>query len=322
MLIFFNECKKIKINQRLNELLKEPLWCNKNFVYKNKPIYFKNWLKSGFMYVCDVVDDNGMRPIEWFQDRLICKNNWLCQYMILKTIIKKSFTNYNFKDIKYENIVHDNSFYKLINNQHVKVCDITSKLIYSILRQEKFQNPLHQNYFGKLFEIPKTAWKYIYEHKIMTIEDKHISDFNYRLLNNLLCNREMLKKWKITDNDLCVYCKTVKENNEHLILKCKNVVHIWDIVQKVVNFDISWKTIAIGFYHEKNAKTLFFNLLTSIIACKIYKYKMYCRLENKEEKPEEICCHIKRVLFFFSKVYKNMLQQSFVNILENITEKL
>ena len=51
---------------------------------------------------------------------------------------------------------------------------------------------------------------------------------------------------------------------------------------------------------------------------------MYCRLENKEEKPDEICCHIKRILFFFSNVYvyKNMLKQKFVNVLENITEKL
>lgn len=104
---------------------------------------------------------------------------------------------------------------------------------------------------------------------------------------------------KIFKNDMCVFCKDVKENSEHLILRCKNVSQIWDTVQKCLDFDVSWKTVAIDFYFEKNEKTLFFNSLISLIACKIYKYKMYCRIENKEKKPQEICNHIKYVLGFF-----------------------
>jgi hypothetical protein len=42
----------------------------------------------------------------------------------------------------------------------------------------------------------------------MAFDDEYISDFNYRLLNDLLCNREM--------EDLCVYCNIIKENNENL----------------------------------------------------------------------------------------------------------
>lgn len=154
------------------------------------------------------------------------------------------------------------------------------------------------------------------------MKDKNISDFNYRLLNNLLCNREMMKRWKIVENDMCVFCKDVKENNEHLILRCKNVSQIWGTVEKCLNFDVSWKKVVIGFYFEKNEKTLFLNSLISLIACKIYKYKMYCRIENKDEKSQEICNHIKYVLTFFSEVYKSLSQRSFANILKRIRNNL
>lgn len=33
----------------------------------------------------------------------------------------------------------------------------------------------------------------------------------------------MMKRWKIVENDMCVFCKDVKENNEYFILRCKNV---------------------------------------------------------------------------------------------------
>lgn len=43
---------------------------------------------------------------------------------------------------------------------------------------------------------------------------------------------------------MCVFCKDVKANNEHLILRCKNVSQIWGTVKKCLNFDVSWKTVA------------------------------------------------------------------------------
>lgn len=45
------------------------------------------------------------------------------------------------------------------------------------------------------------------EQKILAIKDKNISDFNYTLQNNLLCIREIMKRWKIVQNDTCVFVK-------------------------------------------------------------------------------------------------------------------
>ena len=42
----------------------------------------------------------------------------------------------------------------------------------------------------------------------------------------------------------------------------------------VMNFEIKWKHIVIGFYHEDNIKVKTLNNLISFTALKLYKYKM------------------------------------------------
>jgi hypothetical protein len=110
MLTSFNECKKDKKQLRLNALLREPIWCNKMFLYKHKPIFFQNWLKSGFKYLNYFVDGNGIKPIEWFSEKLRNKNNWLCEYVhvIIKTVTLKALENYESSNIQYENVFHMN----------------------------------------------------------------------------------------------------------------------------------------------------------------------------------------------------------------------
>lgn len=51
-------------------------------------------------------------------------------------------------------------------------------------------------------------------------------NYMYILLKNLLCNREMMKRLKIVENDMSIFCKDVKENNEDLILRCKKKFNV------------------------------------------------------------------------------------------------
>ena len=100
--------------------------------------------------------------------------------MIIKTVVTKTFKNFEFSNIQYENIFHGNTPYELLCKRQVNACDINSKMIYDILCHEKFILPLHQTYYGNAFKIPKTAWKSIYKQKILSIQDRSVADFNYR----------------------------------------------------------------------------------------------------------------------------------------------
>ena len=61
-------------------------------------------------------------------------------------------------------------------------------------------------------------------------------------------------------------------------------------------FDVSWKNIILGFYDELNDKTILLNNIISFIAYRIYKYKMFCRLDNNRESIGDIRKHIKHSL--------------------------
>ena len=55
-----------------NEILQEPIWNNKLFLFKGQPIYFKNWVNN-IKNVKDLFTENGFKTIEEVS-REICTN--------------------------------------------------------------------------------------------------------------------------------------------------------------------------------------------------------------------------------------------------------
>ena len=49
------------------------------------------------------------------------------------------------------------------------------------------------------FDICEISWKNIYHNKITSSYDKVIAEFNYKLLNNLLCNNLYVRKGKLPE---------------------------------------------------------------------------------------------------------------------------
>ena len=90
--------------------------------------------------------------------------------------------------------------------------------------------------------------------------------------------------------------------------ECQNVKEIWNVSNKILKFDVSWKHIVVGFYHEMNEKknTIIFTNLISFLALRIYKYKMWCRIDEKNESSEEILCNVK----YFLNTFYSALQRS------------
>ena len=68
---------------------------------------------------------------------------------------------------------------------------------------------------------------------------------------------------------------------------------IWNIVSFTLKFEVEWKHIVLGFYNSKSDYIDFLNYLISFIACKIYKYRMFCRLESLDENTYNISTHLK-----------------------------
>ena len=59
-----------------------------NFAFKNKSLCFINWMKSGILLVEDLFSEGAFKDITEFPN-FRCKNNWLCEYKILKNVFMK-----------------------------------------------------------------------------------------------------------------------------------------------------------------------------------------------------------------------------------------
>ena len=69
---------------------------------------------------------------------------------------------------------------------------------------------------------------------------------------------------------LCEICKT-EEDTSYLLYDCKIVKPIWEKVGSFLNFDIAWKIIVLGFFHETNEKTWTLNNLLAFITFILFK---------------------------------------------------
>ena len=91
VLIYFNQCKKNSHLQDMNknEILQEPIWNNKLFLFKGQPIYFKNWVNNiKYMYVKDLFTENGFKTIEEVSREICTNTNILCDFKIIKKVFR------------------------------------------------------------------------------------------------------------------------------------------------------------------------------------------------------------------------------------------
>ena len=141
--------------------------------------------------------------------------------------------------------------------------------------------------------LEKSDWTNIYKNNVCEVVDKNVAEFNYKLLHNLLCNNYLLSKWKKDVDRNCNFCGNVIENNLHLILECQNVRKVWNTVEMVLEINIRWKHVVLGFFHEDNYKVRSLNFVISFFAFRIYKTKMMLRMEDKNESVYNLLMHVK-----------------------------
>lgn len=212
---------------------------------------------SKFLFVKDLFNKNcEFKTLQELSNDLKKKNNWLCEYNILKKVIKKKSACFDMKCCFYTKILKRNVY-----NFHKGTFDIFDKrckFYYVNLLHKKFKPPCYQSAFNNLFNIGRDNWKDIYERKVKNMYDKRLSEFNYKLLNNILNCNSFQYKCKSRSNANCEFCPCEKEDIKHLLFDCLSVQRLWQKLKIILNFDVCWKHIIIGFYLEKNSKTVFF----------------------------------------------------------------
>ena len=268
----FNACKSRKRERDVHDFLIQPIWCNNQFIINKQTICFTNWIKSGFMFVKDMYDENGSFVTgQYVFQTLQNKSNWICEYKCVKKAIERSGCNYNDKHYApFENVNNKHLFIHGKHKSHV-ILDQKSKFFYTLLLENKCIRPYMEKWWLKHFnrDIDMYKWENIYINRVHGLPDNKLKEFMYKLLHNLLPCRETLFKWKKEESNVCPICNEI-ETIKHIYFECKCINYIWKELGRKLKINLTWDKIIIGYTQDITIHRLR-NLLFTIILYARYK---------------------------------------------------
>ena len=215
------------------------------------------------------------------------------------------------KTIRFSNeeIAIDNT------DTHIDIYDKKCKWFYlNILKQKAVKAKAIKVWSDILGE--EIEWADVCEMKLRNQLEMKIAEFNYKLLNDLLPTGYNLYRWKRKDSTSCIYCDELMHDSYHLLFQCQDVSQFWLEVSDIINVDITWITLALGYNENKNYNTVL-SLLCYVI------YKKYLIDKQNETQILHIKTFMKKEIQQRMQEYSNRICPLGVRvILQNIKESL
>ena len=151
------------------------------------------------------------------------------------------------------------------------------KLYYRILLNncKNVALPIRNKWENMLSNHDDEVWKNIFHSYFKSIKDNSIIWFQYRILFGILPTRYFLRKIKLPESAMCVFCKDQKETILHLFCHCSKVIPIWQNIELWISNKVGIKlkvtdSMKILGYIERNKDYWPINLV--ILVTKKYIY--------------------------------------------------
>jgi exonuclease III len=293
-----------------SDLFNQIIWGNQNFTINGKCLHSITFIDSDILYIRDVVDPNG-NINENMYNKLRNKREYIfITEQIMCALIP--YKNYRFAQ---NDLIQDKEPMRKEDFIGKKSKDFYIKLI-----KNKCIPPKMTNTWCQEFNIQEINWKEIYEQKLKTALDARMSEFNFKILMNILATRLNLFRWQKATSPLCIYCYNIVQNTKHMLWECPSVSNMWISVGQILNIDITWQHIVTGYQLNKTL-----NPIITLIAYTVYK-KFQKEKEYTVMQYDDINVYMKSEIKYRKKVYdmclKKPLYQSVKDILDMLEQQL
>jgi hypothetical protein len=274
VIMSYNKCKYIRLPETIDCLKDQYIWGNKSLqIYSKKDrcltsLHFPTWMKSGFLYVKDLPIMDGKIDVKHIMSKLNCNIN----IHVEVNKLQQSLTPYKNILMGYNQIAEGkkNTGFTYIPKYIVK-----TKERYNLLLEKKYENAKFKEVEHILgYHLEVSDLENICRTKIIDIKEKKISEFNFKMLHNILPCGALLSKWCDNRNKYCDKCNEV-ETISHLLWHCYFAKYTWRIVGNALDFVFSIEDLYKG-SHINGDK----NYIVSFIAYTLYKYRQISWNEN------------------------------------------
>ena len=285
MFVYYNQIKCIKSESLLSdhEYLEQPLFGNELFQVDGKCLFLVNWIKSNILYVKDLVDGNGtIYTDSVLYNKIECKQNIVAEMFIIRKVVMKRLRKCNLMLASGINIKNYVTFVN--GNNRFVLKDQKCKFFYQLLTRISVVRSHMEKRWAIRFNIGDNSecWSNIYKQKVISINDRKIAEFNFKLLHNIEPCGYSVSKFKRDISSQCQSCGEV-ETVEHMLFRCNRISCIWSKIAKCIKCKITWKTLVCGFtipVKSKNVDCL--NMLFSYVLYCIFKQNSKAKFEKKD----------------------------------------
>ena len=219
------------------------IWNNKEIRIDKKPIFYKNFYESGFIYIRDLRLDLN------FNDSFGYVSNKIGKISILQWAgLRHSIPDF-LKNTRDQ--IHPLTPSSLqINNSIFDVKKKKSKDYYSVFVAKKSRPPNIVHKWKGDFNISDDLLKesFILPHAVAL--ESYVKAFQYKILNNILYTNAKLCKIGFRVDELCTFCETERETLYHLLYQCTYARQFWNEFElywhRLSNQVVHWKTVFVG----------------------------------------------------------------------------
>ncbi len=203
------------------------------------------------------------------------------------------------------------------NKKKYNIQETNSKFFYDVLIGKKAEKNYMESAWSRNFNIDNINWENIYNNQIWRIRDRKLSEFNYKILCNILCTRSVISKWNKNVNENCRYCNQ-RHTVRHLLYECSRVHNLWILIGSILRLDITYRHIVLG-----NIVTNDFlknrNLLISYVAYAIYKFWILSENNKLDFNSASLINFVKHDIFRRSLYLQD---ESFNNICDKLVKNM
>ena len=316
-LLYFQEfLRKTNIFSDMNEII----WCNKRL---EDAIALPYWSKRGLVSVSDIIKQDGGLKEEEISQILTRYPGLFFDMVRLKHCLPSEWKEENayqekicVSDLRPEDIL--NLEIKINDKGKIKkVCDLTSKELYSILMSKKVIKVKSFQYWEEKYPEISFHWN---DYFMFNLKNKLMSriiiDFNFKIFHGVINTEKRLLLMKLS-NGKCVHCTEI-ENLEHLFVRCDGLDLFWRnvesfikiIVPNLVLNDII-KTLGIVNKEFQRDKCQIVSFLIALGRYVIWKRRNFVKYEGKNLDIQQTIIwykqyliHCLNVLFNFEKGLK------------------
>jgi hypothetical protein len=254
---------KEDISSRYNQVI----WNNNAVQLNNKTLFFRDWIKSGIIFIRDLFNEDGSSySLNDLQRCVIPNGATILEYYALRNALPNGWKIARTSNDHSDDDIDTNSLF--FNSVSIESC--TTKMYRQAMINNIYVPPVCANFWSLRFPNYIFDWTKIWLATPQCTVEARLISLNWKILHNIYPTKVLLCKMGKEPNNICHACNVV-DNVDHFFFKCVKIKQLWPFANNVISCKLSNKIVlsiedVMFNYHNNNFNKIDLNFINYVIA--------------------------------------------------------